>query len=76
MGDVVDLPTESVATRDGSIGLGSFAVYDGTDPAAIWNNWYQELGFPADFLDIGNFAAQGNLDEISSDSALESSLPE
>jgi hypothetical protein len=65
-----DPPLQRCVARGGDIDLSSFSAEDTTP----WDNWYQELGFSADFLDIGAFAAEGGLDEPPPNASAESIL--
>lgn len=67
-----DPPLQRCIARDEAIDLGPFSAEDGTNPTTTWGNWYQELGFSADFLDIETFAADGGLEEPLSDAPIDS----
>jgi hypothetical protein len=69
-----DPPLQRCVARDGDIDLSSFSAEDGPNSTTPWDNWYQELGFSDDFLDIGAFAAEGGLDEPPPNASAESIL--
>lgn len=71
-GEITDdagMPAERILAANGTTGIEEFITYSGTNTAAALDDWYQELGFSSDFLDIGNFTAQANLDESPSESS-------
>ncbi|OBT70780.1 hypothetical protein VF21_10265 [Pseudogymnoascus sp. 05NY08] len=73
--DDAGLPAERILAVNGTTGIEEFITYSGTNTAAAGDDWYHELGFSPDFLDIGNFTAQANLDESPSESSTGPLLP-
>lgn len=57
------VPLQGSMPREEAVDIHLFSAANGPASTAEWDNWYQELGFAADFPDLGNFVAQGGLEE-------------